>query len=446
MSRWTVGIDLAIRGLHVATLFDERGEPACPPIKFRLRQSDLDQLISAIEQHRQPDDEVWALMEPTGMAWYPIGHRLQRAGYRVIRVKGKRVKALRRYLSEYAKTDVADSKLLASIPNFGPQKLTPLYLPTGREHALKRLTKQRVRYKEQICSTKRRLLDLIRWAHPTLENALPDLVTSVSLAVLENYFDPHRLRRLGQNRLAAFVRRHVSGSHPKNGPFADQLAERLLKAARETIALHEQATVDFEMLQLEVRQEIELLRLHRQHIARLDQEIEALYEELHPEDHLRSIPGIGLRLAPSLLGVIHSSRRFHGQKQLRGFSGLFPRRNESGGKDRPGQQITCGGNNRLKRDLMLAADVARTVDPELALVYYRMMVEKGHHHRQALCAVCTRLVNRIYAVLKENRPYVLRDLDGNRITVAEARALIRDELQVPAVVRRARRREPAHAA
>ncbi|MFQ5691279.1 MAG: hypothetical protein ACE5HQ_13535 [Gemmatimonadota bacterium] len=97
-------------------------------------------------------------------------------------------------------------------------------------------------------------------------------------------------------------------------------------------------------------------------------------------------------------------------------------------------------------DRVLAADVARTVDPELALVYYRMMVEKGHHHRQALCAVCTRLVNRIYAVLKENRPYVLRDLDGNRITVAEAKALIRDELQVPAAVRRARRREPAQAA
>src|SRR5262249_46372568 len=34
----------------------------------------------------------------------------------------------------------------------------------------------------------------------------------------------------------------------------------------------------------------------------------------------------------------------------------------------------------IKRNLMLAADVARTLDPDLAAVYYRCMVEKGHHH------------------------------------------------------------------
>lgn len=128
---------------------------------------------------------------------------------------------------------------------------------------------------------------------------------------------------------------------------------------------------------------------------------------------------------------------------MRGFSGLFPRRSESGGKDRPGQQITKSGNNRLKRDLMLAADVARRIDPGLAQVYHRMMVEKGHHHRQALCAVATRLVNRIYAVLKENRPYELRDPEGNPISVADAKALIADRFQVPTSVRQARRREAA---
>ncbi len=40
-------------------------------------------------------------MEPTGMAWFPVATWLAEAGVEVIRVKGQRVKALRKYLSEY---------------------------------------------------------------------------------------------------------------------------------------------------------------------------------------------------------------------------------------------------------------------------------------------------------------------------------------------------------
>jgi len=178
--------------------------------------------------------------------------------------------------------------------------------------------------------------------------------------------------------------------------------------------------------------------MHRRHIKRFDEEIEKLYAELDPLSHLRTIPGIGVLLGPSLLGVLHDWKRFASQRRMRGFCGLFPRQNESGGVERPGQKIGKGGNDRAKRDLVLAADVARTVDPELAQVYYRMMVEKGKHHRQALCAVATRLVNRIHAIMKRGRPYQLRDLNGNQINVVEAKKLIRDRFTVPAAVRQSR--------
>jgi transposase len=66
------------------------------------------------------------------------------------------------------------------------------------------------------------------------------------------------------------------------------------------------------------------------------------------------------------LGVLHEARRFAGLHQLRGFCGLFPRTNSSGGADQPGQSITQSGNNRIKRALYLAADAARRIDPGLA--------------------------------------------------------------------------------
>lgn len=118
---------------------------------------------------------------------------------------------------------------------------------------------------------------------------------------------------------------------------------------------------------------------------------------------------------------------------------LFPRRADSGGAEKPGQAITQGGNDRVKRALMLAADSARKIDPDLAEVYWRLMTSKGHHHKQALCAVANRLVNRIYSVMRSGKPYVLRDHGGREISVAEAKALIAKRHTVPEAIRASRR-------
>lgn len=89
---------------------------------------------------------------------------------------------------------------------------------------------------------------------------------------------------------------------------------------------------------------------------------------------------------------------------------------------------------------MLAADVARKFDPDLARVYFTMMVSKGKHHRQALCAVATRLANRIHTILKEGRPYVLRTFEGQPITIPEGKAIVEVQFTVPPTVRAKHRR------
>ena len=68
------------------------------------------------------------------------------------------------------------------------------------------------------------------------------------------------------------------------------------------------------------------------------------------------------------------------------------------------------------------------------------MVRKGHHHKQALCAVATRLVNRIGKVLRTGEDYELRDTDGTPISVAEGRQIVVERFSIPAEIRNARRR------
>lgn len=437
MTQRSIGIDLAIRGYHVAQIYDN-GRTYGRPIRFRHDPESLGNLIRRIRDGLEDGDSAQAVMEPTGMSWFPVAHQLIDAGINVARVKGKRVKALRRYLSEHAKTDLADAQVLAAIPGFGGPRLDPIHIPAAHGHALQRLTKQRGRFKDDVASAKRRLLDLIRWASPDLEPILPDLGTHLSLALLRHWLDPVTVLKTRRPTLRKFIAEHASGNHPHSGPFVDKLVEGLRQAAKQAQALHGRH-IDFGELQIEVALEIDIVLSKLAAIATLERRIAALYDELDPKSLLKSIPGVGQHLAPTILGVLHTVQRFRSERHIRGFCGLFPKRVDSGGIERPGQQITQSGNDRVKRALMLAADAARRIDPELAEIYWRLMTTKGHHHKQALCAVANRLANRILSVLRRGSPYVLRDKDGTEMTIDQAKALINTHYNVHESIRAGRR-------
>ena len=289
MTHRTIGIDLAIRGDHVAQIFDD-GRPLGPPLRFRHDPASLDAFVARVAAGLGDTDSVQAVMEPTGMSWFPVAHRLADASVEVARVKGKRVKALRRYLSEHAKTDLADAQVLAAMPGFGGPRLDPVHIPAARSHALQRLTKQRGRFQDRIAASKRRLIDLVRWASPALERVLPDLRTRLALALLRRWLDPDAVLAARKSVIARFVARHASGNHPHSGAFVDALVDGLRHAAREARALH-RTHVDFAELQAEVAIEVDAMLADIEAVTVLQRRIDALYAELQPDDVLRSIPG-----------------------------------------------------------------------------------------------------------------------------------------------------------
>ena len=83
--------------------------------------------------------------------------------------------------------------------------------------------------------------------------------------------------------------------------------------------------------------------------------------------------------------------------------------------------------------------MSRQWNPQLAYVYYRAMVYHGKNHMQAMAAVMSHLGARVLAVEQGNRPYELRDVQGNPISREAARRLIL-EYKVSEEIRRERRR------
>jgi transposase len=126
---------------------------------------------------------------------------------------------------------------------------------------------------------------------------------------------------------------------------------------------------------------------------------------------LKSIPGVGEIVASHLLARIGDPQQIGNVRQLAGFIGLVPTERSTGDRVTRGS-ITRSGDGRLRSKLIQAAWSAIRQDPELR-EFYRSVYQRHPRDRaarKAIVAVARKLTTRIYAVLKQQRPYVVREL------------------------------------
>ena len=165
-------------------------------------------------------------------------------------------------------------------------------------------------------------------------------------------------------------------------------------------------------------------------ITRLEARIDVLYEKADPARIVISAPGVGPILAEGILGRLGDAKRFADLAGVRSISGMVPKVNQSGHTEtRPG--ITKQGDPGSRRDIWFAADLARHTDPQLAAKYHRLIVERRLHHYSAICHLATTLLTRIAACWRNDERYVIRDVDGRRITATEGRAIVKARYRIP---------------
>ena len=165
----------------------------------------------------------------------------------------------------------------------------------------------------------------------------------------------------------------------------------------------------------------------------MDKRIGALYAKADPAGIVRSAPGVGVVGAQRIHGRLGDAKRFRNLAGVRSFSGLVPRRDDSGHTATAGGP-TKAGDACLSEALFTSADHARKIDPRLAQRYHRLMTVEGKHHTSALCHIATVLLTRIAACLRADQPYQLRDIDGTPITETEGRVIVADRYDA-AIVR-----------
>jgi transposase len=425
-----IGIDLAVSAAHKAIILDPASNKFIgKQITFHPRPAELERLLAKAGAGTGEPVEVVAVMEATGMAWYPVGVYLHQRGVRVYRVNGRQTKDLRQVYWKHASSDRIDSRVLTHLYQVAPDRLSLWHPPSGELLALQRSCREFARWRELDVASQNRLQAYDRWAW----NGLTRLIPVQALPWMRrHWYNPWRVQQAGLEALQVAWR----AANPDQETDTAWIEEWLARAQEMTRLFGSETMVGYDELQATIGRNLDLLEQSEQLQRWLStQEIQPRYQRLFPERWLESIPGVGPDSAAIYMAFIQLIDRFPTIEQFRKWTGMVPASHQSGQAESKGLSITQTGPNIVKATLYLNAQVARQWDVQMAAIYHTQMVSYGKHYTQAICACASHLASRIYALLTQQRPYQLRDLDNQPITRELSRQLCLTRYRVSEEVR-----------
>lgn len=418
MSQRIIGIDLAVTAKHKAMIFN----PALNKfigrqVTFQARPDDLERLLRQARQGADAPVNLIAVLEATGMSWYPVAAYLERQGVEVYRVNGQKTRDLRRAMWKHTSSDRIDSRVLAHLYQMAPDRLIRCPLPCEKQLTLQRACRSYYRLGQEDVAVQNRITAIDHWAWNTLHRVVP---AAARPWMRQNWYNPWQVKAAGVDSLSA------AWLSVAAKPDADTnwVSQWVTRAELMTALYADETLVGYHQLQEEMVAMLAQRDTYKQaRRSLLDERIVPLYSQLYPDCQLTSIPGIGLQSAATYHAFIQDIDRFATVERFRRWCGIVPRSRQSGDSQTMGLSMTKAGPNLVKATLYLNAEVARLWDVQMAAIYHRQMVEYGKHHKQAVCAVASHLANRIYAVLKQQRPYQVRNLAGQPISAEHSREL-----------------------
>ena len=383
------GIDVAKRK-HSAMIINAKSETVKQNFTFKNDRQGFDKLLAELEPFAE---QLLIALEATGHYWLSLYEVLSRAGYPVVVLNPLQVHAYQRSGIRKRKNDRIDSFWIAdfariSSPQATKQQATELL-------QLRDLSRFRFRLTENMGNCKRRILSILDRVFPEYEKLFSDVFLTSSRQLLAQAVTAQEFANFDLGELTALL------SSASRGRFGQEKAEAIQSLARQSIGVHFPA----DSVRVQMRCLLEQLDLLEAQRHEVDLAIEHLMQQL--DQHITSIPGVGLTTGAAILSEIGDIQRFESPDKLVAYAGIDATVYQSGEFEALETHMSKRGSPYLRQALWQAASMAVLYDPQLKSYYQRKKAE-GKHHGTAIGAVCRKLVARIYIILKENRPYEIR--------------------------------------
>lgn len=311
---------------------------------------------------------------------------------RLLYIPGRTVHHASKTYRGDGKTDAKDALVIADQARMR-RDLQPLRVGDEVSVDLRILTSRRAdKAIDRVRAINRLCAQLLEY-FPALEQAFDYSRSKAALMLLTRYRTPEALRRAGEARVHAWLKKHGARS-------SALVAEKALTAAKSQYTVVPAQRVG-EMMVAALAQDV--LDLERE-LADLDALISARVLDHRHTSILLSMPGFGPVLSAEFLGATGGDMAaFDGADRLAGVAGLAPVPRDSG---------RISGNNhrprrydrRLMRVFYLSAMSSLKSNPPSRTYYDRKRAE-GKSHTQALICLARRRLNVLWAMLRDNVQY-----------------------------------------
>ena len=379
-----VGIDIAKR-FHEAAVIDEKGKVIIKRIKFQNSHLGYCKLMDAVRKLNQP---VEFAMEATGHYWFSLYAHLRQDNQTVRVINPLQSDALRGLFIHETKTDAIDAFIIAEVVRIGRYSKTEI-LPENI-HALRELCRQRFYIVDIASDIKRKIIALLDQIFPEYEKLFSDTFGVTSMELLANYQTPEQMLSVDSQTLAELLQK------ASRGRFGLDKANQIQDFAKNSFGILF-ASSSFSLI---IKQYIEQLKNFESSIEIFDAEIAKIYDTF--DCKLHTITGIGKTLAAVIFSEIGGDiTRFESVPKLVAFAGLYPKNRQSGESINSKGRLSKRGSPYLRRAIWLAA----FKDPAIHQFYERKRSE-GKDHLNVMGHVCHKLISIIFAVLRDNKPYV----------------------------------------
>lgn len=384
------GIDIG-KNFHEACLIDESGRQLSKTLRFANTTVGGAQLLEYFNAHNPAKDVIVIGMEATGHYWLSLYCFLFDQGFQVNVINPLQSDAVRNIFLRKTKNDSKDSFLIAETIRIG--RFTNTELADETILAMRQLCRHRMDLVDYIADQKRKIIGVMDRVFPEYQHLFSDMFGKTSTELLSQAVTPEEILAIPTEELSAMLRK------ASKGRFGDAKVEEIRAAAKNSFGI----TIATSAFAMQLRQLLEMINLLENQLDELDFEIEQYLNQL--DTPITTCPGVGKVLGAVILSEIGDISRFSEPKKLVAFVGVDPSVKQSGQFVGTQNRISKRGSPNLRRAIWMAATVAAFRDPVLSAFYQKKRSE-GKHHSSAIGAVARKLTLIIYAVLRDNKPYV----------------------------------------
>lgn len=403
-----VGLDVS-KGESEVQAFLDKGQTYRKNFSIKHDLDGLGSLLEFLEGIKEKTGiKPPVVLEATGHYHTPVVQFLEEHQYLLIIVNPLISHRAKSSSLRKVKTDANDAYRLCEL--YYKEDLEP-YKKRGIQLLnLRNLTRQHENITGMYVQTKLQFQSVLDQIFPEYRGVFGDLYSVVSLLVLKEYPASEDIIAVSEDTLTNRIKELCNSRSTR---WAAEKAQKLKQAA--TRNPFQKTLYQSHLLSLSMY--INMLLQYKEHLSELDAEIDTLAKEIEEYKIIQSIPGIGEKIAATIISEIGEIDRFNHPKKLVAFAGVDPEVFESAKFKATLVRITKRGSSRLRHALYMAVRSGirdcrkqKTTDEIIPRnkklrEFYDKKRNEGKLYKVAVIACVNKLLHWIYALLKNRTTF-----------------------------------------